>query len=328
MRIIVIAVLSVLSILLAPQAARSGCGSASCPIDVATAEHTGAGDIRLDYTYIYSDQTRARIESRNASVGEIRGHHDEVSTLNIIQKVSVEAGLTPRLSLQLSVPMVHREHRHIHHHMGADINDSWNFDGVGDLEVLSRYAFINRPDGGLRASVILGGVLPTGRDSAVNERGDAAEVGILPGKEAYSLIAGASLARAWSAKTATGAYARLPAFISSTYQWNGQGTENYKIGNMWISNAGIVYPILPKVGVILQTNVHVSRKDDAGNTREEIQKTGGTFVYLTPGLRLTLTDDLWSFFQVQLPVYQYLNSIQLTSAVNLMGGVSYRFSAL
>lgn len=299
----------------------ASCGSSSCPIDLSLAERTERGVIRLDYTQEYIDQSQPKMSRRNAAVGEIRGHHDEVFTINEIKKISLDAGLTDRLSLQLILPFVHREHYHVHHHHGSDEHEYWNLNGMGDLTVLSRYAFTH-------LSVIAGGVFPTGRDKALNDTGEEAEAGILPGKGTYSLILGGSLTKNFTAKTWNGLYAKLPVFFSSTYQWNGRSDHDYKIGNIWLANAGGVYPVLPKVGLMLQSNVLVSRRDSKGRTGEEVKKTGGTFVYISPGLQLALAENLWSTFMVQFPVYQRVNVIQLTSDNNIILGVSYRFSVL
>jgi hypothetical protein len=284
--------------------------------------------LRLEYSYEYSDQHQPLVGRRRARVGEIRGHHDEVSTLSETKRLSLDAGLSNRLSLQVILPFVHREHQHIHHHMGADLAESWNFNGAGDLSVLARYAIRKGSDARARFSLIAGGVLPTGRDQAVNADGDAAEVGILPGKNAYSLILGAAISRSFTGKTANGLYGAWPVFFSSTYQWNRRGEENYRMGNTWQGNVGAVYPVFPAVGLITQINARISRKDDRGDTREEVQKTGSSVVCFSPGLQLTLAKNLWSSIIVQLPVYQRVNQIQLVSEYNVLSSVSYRFSVL
>jgi hypothetical protein len=309
--------------------ARASCGASNCPIDVYSAEKTDKGYVRLDYAYEYIDQDEPRISRRRASAREIRGHHDEVSTLNEIQRLGIEVGLSSRFSLQVSLPFIHREHQHIHRHQGADLNETWNFDGMGDLTVLTRTA-LNKPSSEKTPTVsfIAGGVLPTGKEEVINDDGDEAEAGILPGKGAYSLILGAASVQTFSAPTLSGIYAEMPFFLSSTYQWNADGPDNYRLGNVWLANAGLTYPLFPKLGFINQINLKVSRRDDRGNTSEEVQKTGGTFVYYSPGFQFTMSEGLWSYFMVQIPVYQRVNVIQLTSDYNFITGLSYRFSVL
>ncbi len=307
----------------------ASCGSASCPIDVYTQEKTEKGMIRLDYSYEYINQDQPRIGRDKAEVGEIRGHHDEISTLSQTQRIAIDAGLTSRWSLQAVLPFVHREHQHVHHHQGADVLESWNFDGMSDLTLVNRVAVLRPERSSLPlVSAIVGGVLPTGRRHVANAEGDEAEVGILPGKGAVSLILGLSTLQSFSVKTLSGPYAAMPLFFSSTYQWNGKSQDDYKVGDIWIANVGLTYPLLPKVGFMNQFNLRVQKQDDRGHTFEEVQKTGGTFVYYSPGVQLTMAENLWSYLYVQIPVYQRVNVIQLTSDYNLMTGLSYKFSAL
>ena len=98
------------ALLVAPLTLQASCGCASCPIDTHTAEASQKGWMRLDYPYEYSDQDRPRIGRHSADVGEIAGHHDEISALNQVQRLGLEGGITDRLSLGVSLPIVHREH--------------------------------------------------------------------------------------------------------------------------------------------------------------------------------------------------------------------------
>lgn len=310
--------------------ADAACGTLNCPIDTYTVEELKPGWIRIDFLYEYIDQNQPRIGRRNASVGEISGHHDEIETLSEIRRLRLTGGLTSRLDVSAELPFIHREHRHIHHHHGADLREAWNFDGLGDLRLLAHLE-IFRPDRGAalpRLSVIAGGEIPTGRDRATNSDGSEAEVGILPSDGAAALIVGLSSVQNFSVTTANGRSATMPIFASGTYRWNDEGRENYRIGGAGIMSVGLIYPVLPKVGLMAQANLRVQRRDDPGGTAEEVDKTGGTFVYASPGLQLTLADNLWSFLYVQIPVYQRVNAIQLTSAANLVAGFSYRFNVL
>lgn len=307
----------------------ASCGASSCPIDTFTTEATQKGQIRLDYSYEYIDQHQPQIGRHDATVGEISGHHDEVSTLSETKRIGLSAGLTDRFSLDLVLPTIHREHQHIHHHMGEDLTESWNFDGLGDLQAILRTTLIKPTNiAGTTVSLLTGGKLPTGRTHAANNEGDEAEVGILPGKGAYSFIAGASYLKTTSVKTAHGDFATLPFFISTTYEWNQPGVDEYRMGNTWLFNTGVTYPLFSKLGLIGQINTKIARKDDRGNTREEVEKTGGSYVYASPGIQLTLAEGLVSFVIVQIPVYQRVNSIQLTSDYNFTAGLSYKFSVL
>src|SRR5688500_16926357 len=140
----------------------AGCGSTSCPIDIYNQHRSEKGSVRLDYSYEYIDQDQPRIGRRRAAVGQIAGHHDEVATLNQTQRLGIEVGLSSLWRIQAILPFVHREHQHIHHHHGADLFDSWHFNGMGDV-TLSNRLIVFRPDrtSAPTVSAIVGGVLPT-----------------------------------------------------------------------------------------------------------------------------------------------------------------------
>jgi len=53
--------------------------------------------------------------------------------------------------------------------------------------------------------------------------------------------------------------------------------------------------------------------------------TGREELFLSPGLRYHLTDNLAVYTLIQLPAYRRVNGIQLTSDWNLTSGVFYRF---
>jgi hypothetical protein len=61
-------------------------------------------------------------------------------------------------------------------------------------------------------------------------------------------------------------------------------------------------------------------------TGEEIQKTGGEMLYLSPGLEWRPTTDWRLYAIVQVPVYERVSLIQTVSDYNLLVGVSSRFS--
>ena len=72
-------------------------------------------------------------------------------------------------------------------------------------------------------------------------------------------------------------------------------------------------------------NLRNRERDSVGDTPENPNLTGGTFVYVSPGLRLTLGTKTSVYGYVQLPVVQNVNGTQLTSRLNYLVGVQQRF---
>lgn len=194
-------VFAVTLLLFQPEAGRASCGALTCPIGRFDEQAIPPGTVVLDYSYQYVDQSEARIGTDKASIGQIRGHHDEVFTVSRIHTLSLETPLLSRLRLYLSIPFVSREHQHIHNHRGRALLESWNLSGIGDLTMLTRWMVLkSNSESHPMVFLNLGGKLPTGKS---NGRGtiqqdtfllasDVAEPGIQPGTGAYDFLSGIS----------------------------------------------------------------------------------------------------------------------------------------
>jgi hypothetical protein len=310
----------------APAAARAGCGASTCPLDSAGTAEQQAGEVRFSYQWEYLDQDEYRLGRHSAGFGQVRGHHDEMFTRTHIQRMGAAVGVTDRFSLEAQLPVVSRDHAHVHHHQGADFTDTWEISGFGDVALLGRYTF-RKPQDPTQPTLTatLGGELPTGdhhKDSADDVE---AEPGVQPGSNSLDLITGLATLQTFSAPTLTGEHAELPVFTSVQAKFNGHGTDEYRLGDAFTFSAGASYPLTRRLGLTGQVNVLVRDRDDRGRTFEEMQKTGGEFVYLSPGVEWRASPDWRAYAMVQLPVYQRVNSLQLVSDFNVIAGVEYRF---
>jgi len=306
----------------------ASCGSASCPYDTQSTYATEKGLVRLGYTFEFLDQDQPRISTRKARAGEIRGHHDEQRTINRIHRLSGSIGVSDRLRVDASLPVSALSHRHVHHHHGRSIPSGWDFTALGDLSIESRYA-VWKPTSESRPTLysIIGVEMPTGKSRVVNASGEEAEPGITPGSKSWDFKVGAASLQHFSVPMAfrPSEYAKLPMLTSLSYTINGKGREDYRLGNVLNANLGTAYPLHKTVAFLAQLNYLVREKDDRGRTSEEIQKTGGSFLYVSPGLQIRPLESVeWSAV-VQLPVYQRVNRIQLTSDYNLLTHLSWRF---
>ncbi len=306
----------------------ASCGSASCPVDTSGERRQGKGWVEMGYQFEHIEQDQHRIGTRAAALGEIRGHHDEEFTVNRIHRFLGSVGLTDRLGVDLQVPFVSRSHAHIHHHGDEDILEAWDIQGWGDLAARVKYAFWVPESRRLPTlSAILGGEFPTGTRGEKNDDGDIAEAGIQPGSNSYDLILGLSSRQEFSVPMLRGGYGTLPVFSSVIGQLNGPGTDNYRLGDTLQVNLGTSYPLTKRFGLLGQVNFLLKDLDDKGRTGEEIQKTGGEFLYFSPGLEFRPAENWRAFALIQLPVYRRVNSIQLVSDYNVLFGASYRFKA-
>ncbi len=181
----------------------AGCGTTSCPIELSALSLFDPGRFSADLSFQYIDQDQPTIGSRDAEVGEIPSHHDEVRTINRIGTVSLDWRPGGAWELGFALPQISRFHRHLaagEHHHEADgeepeastsgkhegeahgeerVVEQWRIDGVGDLLVQGRrrlWAGGSPAGGSLWAS--LGVELPTGATDEANEDGEVGEVPI------------------------------------------------------------------------------------------------------------------------------------------------------
>lgn len=307
----------------------SSCGSENCPLYHFNYNSHGGLHLRLYSEYI--NQDKIYVGSTLSSVGALPEEHDEVSTLNLITAFQLQYGLSDRLDIGFTLPFIHREHSHIHHEDEQAQLENWNFSGMGDVLITGNYSLI-APS--MQKEIYLGlsaGIkLPTGVTSAVNAEGELAEVTLQPGTGSLDELFGVNFRYPlFATKTAYGdEYSTIPLILGLNYKIAGKGTDDYKFGNTLLLTAGTDYQFMNEASITLQFNVRTQDFADVGTTGEPRENTGGTWIYLSPGLNLNLLDNLSFFGIVQLPVYINVNGLQQASSFNAQFGISANTSLL
>ncbi|SHG72452.1 transporter [Massilia sp. CF038] len=300
-----------------PSLASASCGAAFCAVnsnwtaESALAEANDAFDLRFES--IKQDQPMTG--SRKLAVGEIKAHHDEVSTMNRNAVVRYSHSFGNGFGLEVSGAIGKREHEHIHNHHGAQIFDSWSFTELGDVRVTGRYQLLTMDDP-LRpanAGITFGLKLPTGKFDLANGKGAVGERSMQPGTGTTDLILG-------------GYYHRK--LVDSDLSWFAQGQfqhalntrENYRPGAQLGLDVGVRKGISATVGLLGQLN-YVYKRADRGSEGEP-DSSGGRYLYASPGLSVALPGNkqLYAFYQV--PVHRHVTGIQLSADRALVIGLS------
>jgi hypothetical protein len=203
--------------------------------------------------------------------------------------------------------------------MGAQLDERWDFTALGDVRVLARRKLASfadqEPSAGV-AALQLGLKLPTGKTDIKNGDGDPAERSLQPGSGTTDLLIGASYSRLQPTKN-------LSTFVQGLVQVPLYEHDDYKPGTRVSLDAGLRFGVGEQVGLLLQANA-LWRARDRG-AEAEADDTGGTGVFLSPGLSYAPTKafNLYGFFQF--PVYQYVNGVQLTARKAFTIGANLRF---
>ena len=305
---------------LIPMGAFASCGSEHCPIDMGMLWEESM--LSFDLSQQYIDQNQPRVGTHNATVGQIPSAEDEVRTVSRVTSAHVMYQPAGGWTLSATLPFVNRYHEHIRNGGGSPELQRWNFTGVGDLEAQGSRTFGSGAEGSIRYHVTAGFKAPTGLKHVEPFNGDEPEPPARPGNGAWGAIAGAGAQWSLPTKMLGGVYGAIPIRLSVLGHANGRGTERYRVGSELQTNLGVSYPVARSVEVLLSGDFRVRAKDDVGNTDADRGHTGGTWAFVSPGLRVSPMSRTAFYGVVQLPVYQHINGINLVSDLNLYFGVT------
>lgn len=310
-------ILCLFSYIILISSAQASCGAAFCPVNTQwnTQGIWTEPGWRADLRYEYIPQNQPRSGSHTVGVGEISQHHDEVKTFNHNFLATLDYGSADNWGVTISVPIVDRDHTHIHNHMGSQFLEKWDFARIGDVQLMGRYQFTNWNNPYVYG-VYLGTKLPTGQFDIKNGDGDLAERTLQPGTGTTDAL--------------VGFYARrnMPEFNSSLFaqtilQAPLNERDDYKPGNKLSVDLGYRYDVTDRTSLMLQVNGNTQGRDSGSEAEPE--SSGGYSVSVSPGVSYALTKTVQVYGFVQKPVYQYVNGVQLTSEWSVVTGISFHF---
>jgi hypothetical protein len=87
--------------------------------------------------------------------------------------------------------------------------------------------------------------------------------------------------------------------------------NDYRPGNRFTLDAGVRYEVTPAFALLLQLNA-LWRGRDSGQ-QADAEDSGGRYLFVSPGVSFQVTHSVQLFGIVQLPIYQYVNGVQLTA---------------
>jgi hypothetical protein len=308
--------------LTAPLTAAASCGSAFCTVNTSWDAHGAWRDPgwSLDLRYEWIRQDQPSHGTGDVDIGEIPRHHDEVLTRNHNLLGTLDYTFNPDWGVNLQVPIVDRQHDHIHNHMGGQIPESWDFTELGDLRVMARRRLATTENADA-SSVATTGInfglkLPTGDIDVRNGNGDRAERSLQPGTGTTDLVFGAYYTRVLPASGASW-------FVQGLVQTPLNSREDYRPGRRVTLDVGYRYEATDAIGLMIQLNALYRGKDSG--LQAEPEDTGGRFIYLSPGISYAVTKATQLYAFVQKPLYQHVNGVQLTADWSALVGVSARF---
>ena len=315
-----------------PNLAQASCGSASCFLNIGNQPAVQPkGTLRADINYSYVPQMGP--QNRVAAVdleekAQILDEHQEISTITNTLQMNLNYGLTDNVTLQLTIPVIFREHEHRAEvgiepdsgpGEGEGVFENFDTSSIGDIQLMAKYGFLPS----LRSLVVFGAgvVFPTGQYQAQYD-GHVMEPTIQAGRGDYGVLG--HMYQAYELIPHT-----LNQFFSYTYQHTFQNKYGYQFGDTHIFSGGLIYNVTPHIAFSGQLNymyrVHdtyrstlyqaggvgtglsgVTELDGNLQTRA-VNNTGSTNLMFTPGVTLNLTDSTSWYFYSQVPLIQDFN---------------------
>ncbi len=331
------------TVLSRPPQSLASCGQAFCPIETSTTteRHPHGGELQVNLSYEFIEMDDPFIGTDSARVGEIRRAHDEQFTRNQTTKFTLDYGISSRLTVGALIPFVDRLHQHLAHEeeevVGGGVGETeivdetkrWRYQALGDLQLTARY-LLYKAETPLQPSfsLIIGMKLPTGRTNVKDDDGEKAELTLQPGNGSWDGIVGLSYVQHFSVATAQRRIALAPLFVTAIGRFPvGTGKFGYRPGSELFLNIGTAYPVFRNFDILAQVNFHYRDRDNIGHAPGvEQADTGRETLFLSPGVRYHVTDNLAVYALMQFVAYRRVNGIQLTSDWNVTSGISYRFN--
>ena len=329
--------------------ARASCGAESCPLDNSA---FGARGRRWSFevSYQFVDQDRVRVGIEPGSLAEAYAHGGEVRTVSHVTTTKAYLSLSPALLVSASLQMIDRMHRHVTVDEIEGISElrEWQYSGAGDLTLLGNaILFRGRSLTAPWSFAVQGGTkLPTGRTHVPEIDGEQPEPHARPGTGSTDWLAGLQMIQTLPIGREDGNGVVL--FGSALYTFTGRGTEGYRMGRVFDARAGASVPVVSWLRALAQVSTLVRGQDrsegvlptdphghegalraqhddesGAGGTRIH-ENTGGTDVFVSPGLRVELSPLFAISGYAQIPVYHRVNGTQLESPTQIWVGTTFK----
>lgn len=254
------------------------------------------------------DRSDAELEALAA-----RHVHAHTSDYVLTARLGAAYGVTDRLSVSASLPLVHREalREGEHGHAGGmahnEVVQLGDVTGIGDLVVNAKYRVTS--GAGVQAALIGGLKLPTGRTGVTSLEGERLETEHQPGSGSWDPIAGASLGFASGAD-------RFDASV--LYHVSTRGAQDTRLGDRLRAGAALAHRFGPgdhhDGGEGGEAHGHAAwdvfaalayeweGQQRVGAEREE--DSGGEVLWLAPGARHVTAGGLAFAASLAVPLWQ------------------------
>ena len=295
----------------------SACGTCGCSLNTEWSNQGysyGTGlhaDLRFDY--FNQNQLREGLHKVDRSIISFPNDR-EIQEKTINRNTTLTLGYSPNQSwgVEVVVPAYNRTHSTIAG--GEEAVSSSESTGIGDVRVIGRYQGFSTDNS---FGIEVGAKLPTGRTddtfASGPQAGNLIDRGLQLGTGTTDLLIGAykfgSLSPTWGYFTHALAQAAL------------NSKDEFRPGNALNVSAGVHYTGYTAVTPNLQINLRAENRESGAHA--DIENSGATLIYLSPGIVGNISHDFQVFAFVQVPVYQRVTGYQLEPQYLISAGLHY-----
>lgn len=272
-------------------------------------------ELRSDYT-AFNIPSDAEIAMKAATAGDI-----DVLDHSLLQGICLSYGLAENLQVSASLGYYTASGGgtvSIDPDGGGLSRSTNEPKGFTDLWISGKWAFYKGPSGRL---ALYGGVkIPTGKKDVLDSNGEPVDFASTPGSGATDLVGGLGYSTYVTSKLT------LDASISSTFRGVYHG---YRLGNRLDAGVALGWRftesirIFPQSSAFLELNYRSIGKVEDQGARDD--NSGGSAVFLSPGLRFGFSPRAALSFALQLPLSQSPNGAQIETKLKAVASLSLNF---
>lgn len=302
------------------------CASCGCMLssDWDNLQFSSMLGLKLDLRYDYVNQDQLRSVTNPISPSAVAKPQEiEKFTRNNYLTLSADYTFSREWGVNVQIPYIYRVHEtlgtasdgYVPGIDGGQYNS--NTSSFGDIKVLGRYqGFIS----GNNLGVLFGFKLPTGSYTMTGTSTDPTapgpvtiDKGLQPGSGTTDMILGI-----YYTDTMTQSF---DYFTQVMFQTALYSTDQYRPGEGINLNLGLRYSDLNFIFPQIQLNFRYVLHDTGKNA--DTVSTGGTLLYLSPGVSVPIGDQVTAYGFVQIPIYENVNGVQLTPSYTISLGGRY-----
>lgn len=289
----------------------SGFGGTTAAVNPVYAESPKKNKFTLGYILEYQDWKAVDVIKAHELHEEGRDAHDRKN--DISNSIFLGYGITDALSISLQVPYVERRSKEVHEEAFLGANEKST--GLGDSILLGKYKIYNKQFG---LAGIFGLKLPTGYTDEKNMAGERFEPELQPGTGSLDYILGVS------------ANKKINHLIildgTVLYHLKTGGDQDYEFGDIIRTTAGATFNVIdrdkkPTLNLLSEVISQFANKDE--QERKTIRDSGGTTIFIAPGISSQLTEQLKTSLSVPVPVFQALGGVHQELDFSVLFSMSY-----